>query len=65
MNVKEVRGPRSRSGTKIKKWKNIRALAQKVPRGINWTDLETEALLAEFNFALTLETKALKKQANK
>jgi hypothetical protein len=35
------------------------------PPGRNWTDLETEALLAEFNFALTLETKALKKQANK
>ena len=43
---------------------------KKLPRERNWTDLETEAyvtLLAdgEFNFATTLETKALKKQANK
>ena len=60
--------------SKGKSRKAFRSLARnqekKLPRERNWTDLENEAnvtLLAdgEFNFATTLETKALKKQANK
>ena len=50
--------------------KPFRAFANKMQRDRNWTDMETEAfatLLADsdFNYASTLETKALKKQANK
>ena len=58
--------------SKNKKGKLFRENANKpaVPKGRNWTEKETEAFCyvladGEFDFALTLETKALKKQANK
>ena len=58
--------------SKKKKGKLFRENANKpaVPKGRNWTEKETEAFCyvladGEFDFDLTLETKALKKQANK
>ena len=50
-----------------KKW---RAGANKGSRDRNWTNLETDAYASilgdgESNYALTLETKALKKKSNK
>ena len=59
--------PPKRKAEKGKKWRQDLNNAK---RDRNWTDLETEAfceILAdpEFSFSTTLETKALKKQANK
>ena len=53
------------SGLKFRK--NIAKMTEK---GRNWTELETETFCRilvddEFNFAVTLETKALKKSSNK
>ena len=50
--------------------KKFRGNLNKGNRDRNWTDMETEAFAAvladgEFNFALALETKALKKAANR
>ena len=58
--------------SKNKKGKPFRENANKpaVPQGRNWMEEETKAFCyvladGEFNFALTLETKTLKKQAKK
>ena len=55
--------------TKVGRGKKFRSTEIK-PRERNWTDHETEAYCtvladAEFSFAMTLESKALKKQKNK
>lgn len=57
-----------RKTEKGKKWRQDLQNAAKRER--NWTDMETEVFCemladAEFSFSTTLETKALKKQANR
>ena len=58
------------SKSKTNPGKKFRAGVNKASRDRNWTNLETDAyasILAdgESNYALTLETKALKKKSNK
>lgn len=63
MSSKQTKQAKKRGG-------EFRKMAQKVEKGRNWTDLETEAFCSiladqELNFCFTLETRALKKSSNK